>query len=1086
MNTFRMIYSLLLSPLGKFNRCNFQIMALVLLVFSCTDLPTDPKNVSNSSVDLSLKTSSRFTVGKEVYDTVGNNVEFIVALQYPQFISSTKIQIMASNGLVDFDTSLISVSKSNTDTIRFTKGIVKAGDKMVVATAHRNDGSIKTDTAYMHITDRVITNDNVAPQWDISDTLRVDLNVGTTYSLNLQDTCSDTNGDVLQFTLLTGDPATDTIVNNVYSFISSKSDTGKVVARIVAKDQGNLSDTLIIKFTLKPEVLGDTTHPVVSVKNIVNDSLTVSSSSTTIELNCTDISGIKKVEGFIGTTSCLVTKVNDSTYNIAVKDLVANQPVKVTIVATDNSASSIVTTKEIYLKYDPTMTDTAGPVITLQTPEDSSSVSSSTVAVVVKCTDSSGIKSVTCTVGGKSFDGTKGTSDSYTANITGLVKGLNLVVFTVTDASTNANKTADTFKIVYDTTITDNVAPIINLKNPVTNGERVFNDTVTIQIACKDDNGIASVTCKRAGQAVTVINSADSLYSAKITGLTAGKADTITFIATDKSANANSQTLAVVVKYNTMVGIVTAISPLNNATGVAIQPTFTWTGGDDPDGDEVTYTVKYGTSSTSLTKSITGITSKSTTLTSSLTANTVYYWLVVANSKANSDVTESDVLMFTTVEAAPVITKDPSDTSVLVGNKTTFSVSATGIGLKYKWQKDTTDISGVTTSTYTTAVTVSSDNGTTYRCIVSNDGGSDTSVEATLTIQYSVIYDGNGNTSGSVPVDANSYSKNETVTTKAITDLARNGYEFTGWNTKSDGTGTTYPAGTGTFTMQSANVTLYAQWAVIYTVIFNDQGATKPVSPTTISVTESKPIGTLPTAPEKTSYVFAGWWTAQDGGGTEVTASTIVTSGMTVYAKWEIRDVDGNVYHEVKIGDQIWMLENLRTTKYRNGTAVDTGGIKFPNGVESNKTKYGILYGSADNNLAPLGWRIPTKEDFEVLINYLKSNGYGYKGVDTAIAKSLASIGDWQFSDTVGTPGSIPLENNKSGFSAFPSGNFSSMDDSFGGFGSFCSFLTTSLYIYNGPSLGIIYSISNRSDVLMYETLGNRGNPLLSIRLIKE
>lgn len=80
---------------------------------------------------------------------------------------------------------------------------------------------------------------------------------------------------------------------------------------------------------------------------------------------------------------------------------------------------------------------------------------------------------------------------------------------------------------------------------------------------------------------------------------------------------------------------------------------------------------------------------------------------------------------------------------------------------------------------------------------------------------YTVTYNGNGKTSGSVPTDASTYENGATVTVKANTgSLAKDGYDFVGWNTQADGNGTNYAAtGSATFTMGSANVTLYAKWS---------------------------------------------------------------------------------------------------------------------------------------------------------------------------------------------------------------------------------------------------------------------------------
>ncbi|HRV55923.1 MAG TPA: InlB B-repeat-containing protein, partial [Mangrovimonas sp.] len=76
---------------------------------------------------------------------------------------------------------------------------------------------------------------------------------------------------------------------------------------------------------------------------------------------------------------------------------------------------------------------------------------------------------------------------------------------------------------------------------------------------------------------------------------------------------------------------------------------------------------------------------------------------------------------------------------------------------------------------------------------------------------YSVTYDGNTNTGGSVPIDGNAYNSGDSVTVLGNTGtLVRTGYSFNGWNTASDGSGTSYVGG-NTFNI-TANTTLYAQW----------------------------------------------------------------------------------------------------------------------------------------------------------------------------------------------------------------------------------------------------------------------------------
>ncbi|MBI5184900.1 MAG: fibrobacter succinogenes major paralogous domain-containing protein [Nitrospinae bacterium] len=88
-----------------------------------------------------------------------------------------------------------------------------------------------------------------------------------------------------------------------------------------------------------------------------------------------------------------------------------------------------------------------------------------------------------------------------------------------------------------------------------------------------------------------------------------------------------------------------------------------------------------------------------------------------------------------------------------------------------------------------------------------------------------------------------------------------------------------------------------------------------------------------------------------------------------------VTDVDGNVYNTVTIGTQTWMKENLKVTKYRDGTAIPTTTADISaetspayqwayNGDESNAAAYGRLYtwhaATDSRGLCPAGWHLPT------------------------------------------------------------------------------------------------------------------------------
>jgi uncharacterized protein (TIGR02145 family) len=100
-----------------------------------------------------------------------------------------------------------------------------------------------------------------------------------------------------------------------------------------------------------------------------------------------------------------------------------------------------------------------------------------------------------------------------------------------------------------------------------------------------------------------------------------------------------------------------------------------------------------------------------------------------------------------------------------------------------------------------------------------------------------------------------------------------------------------------------------------------------------------------------------------------------------------VKDVDGNEYETVTIGDQVWMAENLKTTALNDGTAItnvpentpwsslDTPGLCWYNNNDTqNKEIFGALYNwytVSTGKLCPSGWHVPTAGEWDILNNYL-------------------------------------------------------------------------------------------------------------------
>lgn len=135
-----------------------------------------------------------------------------------------------------------------------------------------------------------------------------------------------------------------------------------------------------------------------------------------------------------------------------------------------------------------------------------------------------------------------------------------------------------------------------------------------------------------------------------------------------------------------------------------------------------------------------------------------------------------------------------------------------------------------------------------------------------------------------------------------------------------------------------------------------------------------------------------------------------------------MQDIDGNRYQTVAIDGQIWMAENLKTSRYKNGDSIQelrsdkewknskAGGWCHYENDSANGNIYGKLYNwnavIDPRGLCPEGWHVPSRDEFRKLIDYSGGNTVGGAALKTATL--------WQI------PGEIETRNI--GFNAIPGG----------------------------------------------------------------
>lgn len=195
-----------------------------------------------------------------------------------------------------------------------------------------------------------------------------------------------------------------------------------------------------------------------------------------------------------------------------------------------------------------------------------------------------------------------------------------------------------------------------------------------------------------------------------------------------------------------------------------------------------------------------------------------------------------------------------------------------------------------------------------------------------------------------------------------------------------------------------------------------------------------------------------------------------------------VKDVDGNVYNTVTIGTQVWMASNLKSTKYKDGTAIPfapdntawenlaTPGYCWYNNQEAaNKNTYGALYNwytVKTGKLCPTGWHVPSDYEWSELT-------YSLDGPDTAGGK-LKETGSshWANPNTGAT--------NTSGFFAVPGGRrilFGTFND----MGNFGYWWTSVEYISNtGVYFGMHYNSADVSNNYIFKRTG------LAVRCLRD
>lgn len=184
-------------------------------------------------------------------------------------------------------------------------------------------------------------------------------------------------------------------------------------------------------------------------------------------------------------------------------------------------------------------------------------------------------------------------------------------------------------------------------------------------------------------------------------------------------------------------------------------------------------------------------------------------------------------------------------------------------------------------------------------------------------------------------------------------------------------------------------------------------------------------------------------YTAVSGNNVTVLTEIPTADNTVTFVFAECKDGDDNYYPVITINNQVWMAENLKTTRYNDGITIipivqdntdwsiltSAGYSWYDNDEATYKNAFGAIYNwyaAGSGRLCPTGWSVPTDAQWTMLENYLIASGYNYDGTTSGnkLAKSLASTTGWDSSSNEGAVGNTDYseKRNATGFTTLPGG----------------------------------------------------------------
>jgi len=696
--------------------------------------------------------------------------------------------------------------------------------------------------------------------------------------------------------------------DTVYSATITNLVSGFNTIQFIATDKSPAANQETLFVTLNYDAdAPDNVAPTITLVAPSKDTL-IGQDSCEISVQCVDESGIAEVT--IGGVTA--SRENDDVFTATVKDLSGGKNT-ITIVATDSAATPNVDSTSVIVEYD---NDAEGPEVTLVTPDkDSVTTNSTGYTILLRATDESGVLSVRGTLGSETFTGARDTGKVWKLSVTGLVANeVTTIILTVIDSSLHANKTRDT---VYITSEIINGHTVTFNKNDTaatgTMEAQTMSSGVKTALAAnafvKEGWTFAGWATSATG-AVEFADGADYTIDASNVTLYAVWSETthkVTFNKNDATATGTMAVQNIAEGAEATLSANAFVKAGSSFTGWATSAT-----GAVVYADAASYTM--GTGDVVLYAKWSANTHKVTFDKNDAAATGT---MAVQNIEEGAEATLS-VNAFVKVGSSFTGWATSATGAIVYADAASYTMGTEDVVLYAKWgaktHKVTFDKNDAAATGTMTVQNIAEGTAALLSASAFVKAGSSFAGWATSATGAVAYADAVSYTMGTVDVtlyakwaanthkvtfDKNDAAATGTMTVQSIAEgtaaplsanaFVKAGSSFTGWATSV--TGAVAYADAASYTMGTADVTLYAKWAAnTHKVTFdkNDAAATGTMVVQNIAEGTAAPLSA--NAFVKTGSSFSGWATSATGAVVypEAASYTMGTADVTLYAKWAV------------------------------------------------------------------------------------------------------------------------------------------------------------------------------------------------------